>query len=710
MAETDVLRALCNLLEKEKRYHESLYNKPLTGHLQLFPPKLGVNTDGGHAFNCTVHLREYENYLELVPEGFLSDANEAAQTEDEPWSYLSKPLHQGNVIAKVRGNELFLACGYHGVRMNLGVDACMLRFGNDNLASVSEAISGTSGNVLNRDRIGSFLTSNAFMPRDSNRIPGIDRMNIVAAVNCATFSYVVIDFADSVNISVISLGRHWQESDIDPQSQLWQSIWSPDHGPDWIDEAHAAEQRLLEWRDSILQEIGGISARYPIVYTMCDKKCVFNGFGRRIAHDLLHELGLWPGTPAHLVCQDELYETFRDGIVSYMKQWNSLEFLERVASSPNSTNPLQFGHKAYANYMSCFVHVYHKQKVRVSGAYYNKLYSAGLLDRKHTIGEPYHYDPRKLRNKNDTYLPIFVYSQGGFKIYSVIRARPPREWLFQGGRGDLALDGRHSPCKMSFGYTQVHVQVENMLDSSLAQRGRRRKHQSGRRGRPAKDPKMSELRDQMNVGLAFRKKMLAQLEAERLEDEATDSDQELVTHDVEYGSDCSGVFTNPEANMHDHPSGSSRSYPETRPLQFHVGRAKTRGLSRLKSEGVPVEYESDGLPQGLEDEEDEEAQEDVSFDAESGCLLVRSRSVDSQLQREGEDTPTRLDSASGGLPAQFDFEAVSMNDSSESLTRIAKEDLSVNPQCEDGRARSNTRPLMDAELLLNERGKRRKLA
>ncbi|KAM5543657.1 hypothetical protein V8D89_002908 [Ganoderma adspersum] len=64
-----------------------------------------------------------------------------------------------------------------------------------------------------------------------------------------------------------------------------------------------------------------------LVKELCQTQAMFNGFGKRLAVDFLHEQGLWPGMPLFAHCADDaLFLAFKEGIITYMWWWASQEY------------------------------------------------------------------------------------------------------------------------------------------------------------------------------------------------------------------------------------------------------------------------------------------------------------------------------------------------------------------------------------------------
>ncbi|KAH9924593.1 hypothetical protein B0H21DRAFT_826713 [Amylocystis lapponica] len=485
MPEADVLCALKQLVVKAQNAHARRYKEPLRGHLQLFPRTFATGTATKSWTTCTAHRRGYEDTLEPIPDTFQPNKFDAARSKKQSWEYLIKPLCDGEVVVQIFTLIPVSGCSQHGMRLNLGLEASLLTMKRQDLEEIlSQDVPGPNKSKAKAQKLRSFLVTNRFIVPRSQKTAKDRTLNIFAAVICEHVAFALIDFARLVTVEIISLSRHWEQSDVQPGSELWSSLWSDNHGPDWIYETEMAMQGLLQWRQQIIDNPNGSTANAPIVKVLCDSQDIFNGFGRHTAHDFLHLQGLWPGHPTVLICQaNDIFDRFRDGLVLYMSTWASQKFLERVAGVPNVDNPLQFNYKSDINYMSHYVHVYRKSFVRVPAELYNELLRTGMLDRHHVIGEP--YSEEHLQASGLSFVPdgqrkecmVVVYRQEKFKIYTIIRAMPPSDWRFQSE--DLpvqACRGRtDSVYATTLGPGQFRQQVQNQLNPSLAGKPGRRK-------------------------------------------------------------------------------------------------------------------------------------------------------------------------------------------------------------------------------------------
>lgn len=127
----------------------------------------------------------------------------------------------------------------------------------------------------------------------------------------------------------------------------------------------------------------------PIVDILCETEvAAFSAFGRHCANDFLHIMGMFPSTPAHIICQsNKMYESWKQGIYDYLKTWRSKAFLTQTAGMCNSENPFAFNYRSFGNYFSMYIKVFRRGLVLVPCALYNQLLCDGLLNPSHVIGE-----------------------------------------------------------------------------------------------------------------------------------------------------------------------------------------------------------------------------------------------------------------------------------------------------------------------------------
>ncbi|KAH9947790.1 hypothetical protein B0H21DRAFT_821630 [Amylocystis lapponica] len=484
MPEADVLCALKRLVVKVQNTHVRRYNEPLRGHLQLFPRTFAAGPSTENRVTCTAQRRGYEDTLEPIPDTFRPDESDEARSQGQAWQHLLKPLHDGEVVVQVRGAEMFLAAGYHGMRINFGAEASLLSLKRRDLDELlSQDVPGPDTSNAKAQELRSFLVLNRFVVPRSKQAARERTLNIFAALVCEHAAFAVVDLARAATVEIISLARHWEQRDVQPGSELWSALWSDNRGPDWIYETEAARR----------PSCGGASR---------------SSTSRTAARPIF----------APIV-------KGRPGLVHGHVGLTHIPGAR--GGDPERGQPLQYNYKSNKNYMARYVRVYRKSSVHVPAELYNRLLRSGMLDRQHVSGEP--YSEEQLHASGLTFAQdghkkdctVVVYRQGKFKIYTVIRARPPADWLFQSDAlPELAEDAPHA------GYTgamlgpgQSRQHVQNQLDPALAGRpGRRKKLPSSGPGRPAKQPGIAQVRALGRVGAQRQAKAGAQLAAERLQD------------------------------------------------------------------------------------------------------------------------------------------------------------------------------------------------
>lgn len=126
-----------------------------------------------------------------------------------------------------------------------------------------------------------------------------------------------------------------------------------------------------------------------IIKAMSSKKIdAFAGYGRHCINDFLYQLAIFPGTPCHIICRDELqYQQFKTHLHRYMARYSSDAFLDDTASIPNIGNPFTFNERSHRIYTSKYIDVFRRRSKQVPRDIYDQHVRQGLLDPKHTIGE-----------------------------------------------------------------------------------------------------------------------------------------------------------------------------------------------------------------------------------------------------------------------------------------------------------------------------------
>ncbi|KAH9934595.1 hypothetical protein B0H21DRAFT_699318 [Amylocystis lapponica] len=428
----------------------------LTGHLVLFPRTFAMGTSRRSYCTCTVSRSAYDEDLEPSPPEFVPNAHDARRSANEDWKYLIKPLSDGEVHVRARGKELFLAAGYHGMRVNFSLEATVLVTTRADFdALTAEDCPGPNTNKSKANNMRRFVIPPQYQ-EEGSRDKARD-IGVFAAIVCEDTAIMVVDFARLVQLHIISLDRHWVGGDLQRDSMLWATLWGLGRGYDWIDETEDALTALDGWRTTVLAD----SDQEPLVHALCENQQIFNGFGKHTAHDLLHLVAVWPGIPSAVLCHDDsLYFCLKKELVVYAALWVSQEYRYSVCSASQSPNPLRFNYQSDRAYINRYVKVYRKWYVDVPKALHDHLVNQGLLNVDHIIaGQPYTPQPNEFLAPHRRFarLPVHVHKIKKSSLYSVIMAQRPSEW-----RWALPEDIRHAGFVTTLGPAQFHNTNQNM--------------------------------------------------------------------------------------------------------------------------------------------------------------------------------------------------------------------------------------------------------
>ena len=164
-------------------------------------------------------------------------------------------------------------------------------------------------------------------------------------------------------------------------------LWDQSCGPCWIKETEAALARLDQWRSDILNtEPPDMNA--SLAQELSQNQAVFNGFGKHLAIDFLHEQCLWPGMPPYALCaSDALFRAFREGIPAYMRRWMSQEYWHDCLGCYNLDRPFAHNRTSDQRYLNKYVQVFRKAfATDMPAELYNTYVERGLLDPEHVVG------------------------------------------------------------------------------------------------------------------------------------------------------------------------------------------------------------------------------------------------------------------------------------------------------------------------------------
>ena len=125
-----------------------------------------------------------------------------------------------------------------------------------------------------------------------------------------------------------------------------------------------------------------------LVKELCHNQVVFNGFGKHLAVDFLHEQWLWLGMPPYALCaSDALFRSFREGVVAYTRGWTSQEYWHDCLGCYSLERPFAHNRTSDRWYMNKYVQVFQKAfATDMPAEMYKRYVEWGLLDPEHVIG------------------------------------------------------------------------------------------------------------------------------------------------------------------------------------------------------------------------------------------------------------------------------------------------------------------------------------
>ncbi|KAH9849989.1 hypothetical protein C2E23DRAFT_735966 [Lenzites betulinus] len=535
MPELDILQGFEFLALKSKENWKKHHWDELKAHIEIFPRAFALGTSNKAYITCTVDQAapfDYNPSLEPIPEGYISNTFDASKSKGKPFEHYLKPHEAGELFVKSRGKEIVYACGYHALRLHFGLEGTAIAIPTASyLELISRDCPGTNTDPRKAAQMRSFVVPPQLLVTGARQSQKTQSLAVFAAIVGPQETFIMIDHNRLLRIHIMSLSRHWEAKDFDPDSQMWQHLWSDNHGPDWVYETAAAGLRLDAWRASVLKQgqldltrsaRSARSAHAPLaslLHTMLGNQELFNGYGQHTAHDLLHSLGLWPTTPPLIVCSDEdLYLRFKEALHSYAQQFSSDTYRKRCLSQPNHSSSIVFNYMSDDNYHNQYLKVFRKSSVRLTQEEYNMFARQGLFNPSHTIGmEPYNCMPEELIRVKTKEVPVYIYTRGrGDPIYTVITARRPASWRHSDSepavKQSLALDARDAGFSTTLGPASFDVFKKNQFDwRQQGKPGRKPKIYTGKPGRPARAvPPISDLRHRSDRGKKAQKRVVSQ--------------------------------------------------------------------------------------------------------------------------------------------------------------------------------------------------------
>ncbi|KAL1674531.1 hypothetical protein EV122DRAFT_220444 [Schizophyllum commune] len=411
-------------------------------HLQVFPSHLAVGTSSEPNMNMVADSTRYDPSCERslasgYAEQFPFDVKKVQTTPYRRLEYLVNSLEPGVLCVASRGRALAIAAGYHCAVVSFGREGSMHSLPRSDYDEIikcdapgSDSTESTVELVRQFNLSSQFITPHS-VGEDGDREKG-RALRMPMAFVTDDHAYVFTDHTREIRIFVISLSRHWTPEDLSPGSTYWDHhLWKPfNMGPDWFYEKSQALDLCERWRRE--------HPRY------------FANWGPHLMNDSLHCLGLFPGTPGYLLCQDDdQFAAFKQGLSDYVDQFYHFWYHQRFCHPTNDDNPLAFQHSVDTQYTSSHLRVFRKGVVPISTSTYNRHIRRGDFDPRHIMGQPYKYKPSNLLSETlHKHIAVPVYFRGGkLEAFTVIRAQVPSEGGWTDGPEEPAVDFRIEGCR-----------------------------------------------------------------------------------------------------------------------------------------------------------------------------------------------------------------------------------------------------------------------
>jgi hypothetical protein len=169
--------------------------------------------------------------------------------------------------------------------------------------------------------------------------------------------------------------------------QLWESVWSPEYGPDWVKEQKLALAGLEAWLARILA--GGPEGIKAIIEILCLDNWTFNGLGCHTAMDALYVAVVHPAMTCFALCASDIHFTrFKAALLECFDVWSSSKFFARCATNrANMDYPLMYQYASQRNYVSTYIKVHMQETCHTDIRIHNLMVSEGLFDSSHVIGQ-----------------------------------------------------------------------------------------------------------------------------------------------------------------------------------------------------------------------------------------------------------------------------------------------------------------------------------
>ncbi|KAG6836526.1 hypothetical protein H0H93_007135 [Arthromyces matolae] len=510
-------------------------------HPQVF------STASGQKQTLTVNRSRYTQATIGMNHSSESIDDVPSRSRGQPWEYLLRQNPGGQLVCARRGKLLVIAAGPHALLIHFGLEAHLVacsRRDYDDL--VREDVPGPNEDPEKSQLLRSFVMPRRFVEPSSRNSDQPRFINIFAAFISTEKAFMIVDFSRLVRLHIISRDRPWTPSDMEPSSSEWFSLWERfKGGPDWVLERDLAEEHLMSWRKDVVSEyerymtlhkkwesltktrtldsyfirqrfgdrehqaaVDNASIRLQHQHPprpeprrrlllkdmSMNSHRAFSGLGRHCINDILHFLGFHPGITSYAVClQDDLFDHLKLTIYWFLQRFLKTSFLKRVATKPNTNNPFSFNAESNKNYISCYIAVFRRTRVKMPKELYDRYQSLGLLDPSHTIGDEYPTEKCKPCSGETKWVPV-SFCGAPLKAYTVIVAKPPTPDYIAADLSQVPKDIAEFSYSTTIGCAQFHEHVMNQPDLLKIQSlippkgGSLKKEKTGKRGRPQKVP------------------------------------------------------------------------------------------------------------------------------------------------------------------------------------------------------------------------------
>ncbi|KAF8055810.1 hypothetical protein FPV67DRAFT_1788202 [Lyophyllum atratum] len=455
MPEYDLTRVWAHRIETARKKHVLKHKTPYTFNLLLIPRCFAMGTAEKGYTTATVDRSDYDDQVEPLDSTHTPNQHDLKRSKNEPFEYLVKRTKPGELCAAARGKQLVMAAGHHCVTISFGLEASLLEMSRKNFDDLfANDCPGPNKDRSKSEKLRQFEMPPEFIePGTSTKTKRYVRMFLAFVSDHSV--WVLMDFARLVRFHVWSRTVPFMAHEFKPETKSWVQMWKPyESGPDW--ESLGRVNASCAWETWIAGSIEQNDYH------------AFNGMGRHLTNDFLHEAGVFPGAPIIFVCKSETtFDSFKAGLMTYMAQWSSEAYLKLCGGRVNSTNPFAFQAKADSNYSTHYLRVFRKAYTLMPRAHHNRMAHAGLFNKDHIIGADYVAQKSDILpvSKTSAFVPVYHHITP-LGAYTAITAQVPEGWL--DGESVEPKDVRTEGYKTTLGPANFHEPKANMLNVQVA--------------------------------------------------------------------------------------------------------------------------------------------------------------------------------------------------------------------------------------------------